>query len=156
LPRRGHIPDRHFAPDPLYGSEVVTRLTNKVMHSGDKTQAEKIVYGAFNLAGQKIGQPAPELLDGALKNIMPVLEVRPRRVGGSTYQVPVEVRPERRLSLGLRWLVQFARQRSERTMVERLAGELADAFIGQGGAVRRREDVHRMAEANRPFAHYRW
>lgn len=156
MPRRGHIPHRAVVPDPVYGSEVVAKLTNKVMRSGDKSLAQKIVYGAFEIASEKSGQKGLDLLEAALKNVMPVLEVKPRRVGGSTYQVPVEVRPERRLSLAVRWIVEFARKRSERTMVERLASELVEAANNQGGAVRRREEVHRMAEANRPFAHYRW
>ena len=147
---------RPVDPDPVYGSEIVTKLTDKVMHSGRKALAQRIVYDAFDLAGERSGLKPLDLLESALKNAMPVLEVKPRRVGGSTYQVPIEVRPERRLSLGIRWIVEFARKRPERTMVERLASELVEASQGQGGAVRRREEVHRMAEANRPFAHYRW
>lgn len=156
MPRRGHVPHRTVTPDPVFGSEVVAKLTNKIMESGDKSLAQKIVYSAFDLAGQRSGKKPQDILETAIKNVMPVLEVKPRRVGGSTYQVPVEVRPERRMSLAIRWLVQFSRQRPERTMVERLAGELLEASNNQGGAVRRREEVHRMAEANRPFAHYRW
>ncbi len=156
MPRRGYVPAREVVPDPVYGSEMVAKLTNKVMLSGDKALAQKIVYGAFEIVSQKTGQKPLDVLEVALKNATPVLEVKPRRVGGSTYQVPVEVRPERRLSLAVRWLVEYARQRPERTMVERLAGELVDASQNQGAAVRRREEVHRMAEANRPFAHFRW
>jgi len=156
LPRRGYVPAREVVPDPVYGSEMVAKLTNKVMLSGDKALAQKIVYGAFEIVSQKTGQKPLDVLEVALKNATPVLEVKPRRVGGSTYQVPVEVRPERRLSLAVRWLVEYARQRPERTMVERLAGELVDASQNQGAAVRRRDEVHRMAEANRPFAHFRW
>ena len=156
MPRRGYVPAREVVPDPVYGSEMVAKLTNKVMLSGDKALAQKIVYGAFEIVSQKTGQKPLDVLEVALKNATPVLEVKPRRVGGSTYQVPVEVRPERRLSLAVRWLVEYARQRPERTMVERLAGELVDASQNQGAAVRRRDEVHRMAEANRPFAHFRW
>ena len=156
MPRRGPVPRRPVPPDPVYGSEMVQRLINKVMKDGKKSLAERIVYQAFERVHQRAGRDPVETLDQALKNCMPMLEVRPRRVGGATYQVPLEVRPERRVSLGLRWLVQFARERKERTMAERLAAELLDAAAGQGGAVRRREEMHRMAEANRAFAHYRW
>ncbi|MBC7339424.1 MAG: 30S ribosomal protein S7 [Firmicutes bacterium] len=156
MPRRGSVPRRTVAPDPVYGSEMVARLINKVMWDGKKSLAEKIVYSAFEVVGKKSGRDPLEVFEQALKNAMPALEVRPRRVGGATYQVPIEVRPERRVSLGMRWLVQFARARGERTMVERLAGEILDASAGQGGAVKKKEDTHRMAEANRAFAHYRW
>jgi small subunit ribosomal protein S7 len=140
----------------VYGSELVARLINKVMWDGKKSLAEKIVYRAFDIVARKSGRDPVGVFEQALKNVMPSLEVRPRRVGGATYQVPIEVRPERRVSLGLRWIVEFARQRNERTMIERLAGEILDASAGQGGAVKKKEDTHRMAEANRAFAHYRW
>lgn len=156
MPRRGNVPKREVLPDPLYGNQMVTRLINKVMLDGKRSLAEQIVYGALNLVQQRTGKEAVEVLDEALKNVMPVLEVKARRVGGATYQVPVEVRPERRTSLAIRWLVDFARQRPERTMTERLANEILDAANNQGGAVKRREDTHRMAEANKAFAHYRW
>lgn len=156
MPRRGNVVTREIEPDAVYDSVMVARLINKVMKDGKKSLAESIVYGAFDRIRQRTGQDPAEVLDRALKNVMPMVETKPRRVGGATYQVPVEVRPERRISLGLRWLVQFARQRSERTMVERLANELLDASNGQGGAVKKREDTHRMAEANKAFAHYRW
>lgn len=156
MPRRGHVPRREIPPDPVYGSELVARLTNKIMKDGKKSLAQRILYTALRRVEERSGQKALDVLEAALKNTMPVIEVKPRRVGGATYQVPVEVRPERRVSLALRWLVQYARQRSERTMVEKLAAELLDAANNQGGAVRRKEEVHRMAEANRPFAHYRW
>lgn len=156
MPRRGPAPRRKIAPDPVYNSELVARLINKVMWDGKKSLAQRIVYSAFDRVGEKTGKPPLEVFEAAVKNAMPLLEVRPRRVGGATYQVPIEVRPERRTSLALRWLVQYARDRNERTMVERLANELMDAAGGTGGAVKRREEVHKMAEANRPFAHYRW
>jgi small subunit ribosomal protein S7 len=156
VPRKGPVPRREIQPDPVYQSELVARLTNKVMKAGDKSLAQRIVYTAFQRVEEKTGRKPLDVLEAAMKNVMPVLEVKPRRVGGSTYQVPVEVRPERRVSLALKWLVTFARARSERTMVERLANELMDAANGTGGAVKRRDEVHRMAEANKPFAHYRW
>lgn len=156
MPRRGPAPRRVIPPDPVYNSELVHRLINKVMRDGKKSLAQRIVYQAFDLIRQRSGRDPLEVLDQALKNTMPMLEVRPRRVGGATYQVPIEVRPERRVSLGLRWIVEYARQRKDHTMQERLANELLDAANGQGGAVKRREDTHRMAEANRAFAHYRW
>ena len=156
MPRRGPVPRRVIPPDPVYGSELVQRLINKVMKDGKKSLAERIVYAAFEKVRERAGRDPVEVLDQALKNCMPMLEVRPRRVGGATYQVPLEVRPERRVSLGLRWLVEYARERKDKTMADRLANELLDAAAGQGGAVRRREEVHRMAEANRAFAHYRW
>ena len=156
MPRRGPAPRRQIEPDPVYNSELVHRLINKVMRDGKKSLAQRIVYQAFDLIRQRTGRDPLEVLDQALKNTMPMLEVRPRRVGGATYQVPIEVRPERRVSLGLRWIVEYARQRKDHTMQERLANELIDAANGQGGAVKRREDTHRMAEANRAFAHYRW
>jgi len=143
-------------PDPLYKSKQVTRLINSVMQDGKKGVAQKIVYGAFEIVAEKSGKDALEVFGQAMENIMPVLEVKARRVGGATYQVPVEVRPERRQTLGLRWLTTYARSRSERTMRERLAGELLDASNNMGGACKKREDTHKMAEANKAFAHYRW
>jgi len=143
-------------PDPLYKSKQVTRLINSVMQDGKKGVAQKIVYGAFEIVAEKSGKDALEVFGQAMENIMPVLEVKARRVGGATYQVPVEVRPERRQTLGLRWLTAYARTRSERTMRERLAGELLDASNNMGGACKKREDTHKMAEANKAFAHYRW
>ncbi len=157
MPRKGPAPRREIGPDPVYGSPVVHRLINKVMERGKKSLAEQIVQGAFEQVKERSGQDPVKLLDKALHNIMPVLEVRPRRVGGATYQVPIEVRAERKTSLGLRWLVEYARARKDkRTMAEKLAAELLDASAGQGGAVKKREDTHRMAEANKAFAHYRW
>ncbi|MBE3576794.1 MAG: 30S ribosomal protein S7 [Limnochordales bacterium] len=157
MPRRGPVPRRPRLPDPVYGSPLVTALINVVMKDGKKSLAQKIVYSALKEVAAKTGRDPLEVFEQALKNVMPVLEVRPRRVGGATYQVPMEVRPERRESLGLRWLVGYARLRGDkRTMVEKLAAEIMDAANGQGGAVKKREDTHRMAEANRAFAHYRW
>ncbi len=156
MPRKGPVPPRVIPPDVVYGNVMVQRLINKVMTRGKKSLAERIVYGALRQVEQRSGQDAVRVLEKALQNVMPVLEVKPRRVGGANYQVPVEVRPERRVSLGIRWLVEYARQRSERGMVEKLAREILDASQGQGGAVKRREEVHRMAEANKAFAHYRW
>ena len=156
MPRKGSVPRRSIAVDPVHNSELVARLTNKIMLDGKKALAQRTLHEALLVAEEKTGKPGLEVLEAAMKNIMPMLEVKPRRVGGSTYQVPVEVRPERRVSLALRWLVQFARQRPERTMVGRLSGEILDAANGAGGAVKRRDEVHRMAEANKPFAHYRW
>ncbi|HQD38930.1 MAG: 30S ribosomal protein S7 [Firmicutes bacterium] len=156
MPRRGNVPTREILPDPLYNSELVTRFINKIMLSGKKALAETIFYGALEDVQAKTGRNALEVLEEAVKNAMPLLEVRARRVGGATYQVPVEVRPERRTALALRWIVNAARDRSERTMRERLAAEILDAASGAGAAVKKREDTHRMAEANRAFAHYRW
>lgn len=157
MPRRGAIGTREIEADLVYNSPLVARLINKVMYSGKKALAERIVYRAMEIVREKSGREPLEVLEEALKNVQPVLEVRPRRVGGATYQVPHEVRPGRRLSLGLRWLVQYARQRGDaRTMDQKLAREILDAASGQGAAVRRREETHRMAEANRAFAHYRW
>ncbi|HEY8423795.1 MAG TPA: 30S ribosomal protein S7 [Clostridia bacterium] len=156
MPRKGGAPKREVLPDPIYKSEVVTKLINKVMYDGKKGLAQKIVYDAFDLAQQKLGLEPMAIFTQALNNVMPVLEVRARRVGGATYQVPMEVRPERRQALGIRWLVESARKRSERTMKERLAAELVDAYNNTGGAVKKKEDVHKMAEANRAFAHYRF
>ncbi|MGI6129436.1 MAG: 30S ribosomal protein S7 [bacterium] len=156
MPRRGHIPRREIAPDPVYGSEMITRLINKVLISGQRSIAERICYEALDQVGKKTKRDPLEIFDQAIKNVTPLVEVRARRVGGANYQVPVEVRPERRSTLAIRWLVQYARNRGERTMAERLAGEIIDAANSTGGAVKKREDTHRMAEANKAFAHYRW
>lgn len=156
MPRRGPVARREVPPDPIYNSKLVARLINKVMRDGKKSLAARIVYNAFETVRGKTGKDPVEVFEQALKNVMPVVEVRPRRVGGANYQVPVEVRPERRVSVGLRWLVEYARLRGERTMVEKLAAEIIDAANGTGGAVKKKEDTHRMAEANKAFAHYRW
>lgn len=156
MPRRGHIAKRDVLPDPLYNSKMVTRLINNVMYDGKKGTAQKIVYGAFDIIREKTGKDPLDAFEQAMENIMPLLEVKARRVGGATYQVPMEVRPERKETLGLRWMTQYSRARSERTMRERLAGEIMDAVNGQGGACKKRDDTHRMAEANKAFAHYRW
>ena len=156
MPRRGNIAKRDVLPDPLYNSKLVTRLINSVMYDGKKGVAQKIVYDAFEIVKEKTGKDPLESFEAAMENIMPVLEVKARRVGGATYQVPMEVRPERRETLGLRWVTLYARNRSERTMKERLAGEIMDAINEQGGAFKKREDTHKMAEANKAFAHYRW
>ena len=156
MPRRGSITKRDVLPDPLYNSKLVTRLINSVMYDGKKGVAQKIVYDAFEIVKEKTGKDPLEAFEAAMENIMPVLEVKARRVGGATYQVPMEVRPERRETLGLRWVTLYARNRSERTMKERLAGEIMDAINEQGGAFKKREDTHKMAEANKAFAHYRW
>ena len=156
MPRRGFIAKREVLPDPLYGSTVVTRLINNIMLDGKKGVAQKIVYDAFDIIQEKTGKEPLEVFEAAMENVMPQLEVKARRVGGSTYQVPMEVRPERRQTLGLRWLTNYSRARSERTMKERLAGEIMDATNGMGGAAKKREDTHKMAEANKAFAHYRW
>ncbi|MBQ9510559.1 MAG: 30S ribosomal protein S7 [Clostridia bacterium] len=156
MPRRGQISKRDVLPDPLYNSKVVTKLINNVMEDGKKGVAQKIVYDAFATVETKTGKNPLEAFEEAMNNIMPLLETKARRVGGSTYQVPMEVRPERRQTLGLRWLVGFARKRSERTMAERLAGEITDAIANAGGAVKKKDEMHRMAEANKAFAHYRY
>ena len=156
MPRRGFIAKREVLPDPLYGSTVVTRLINNIMLDGKKGVAQKIVYGAFDIVKEKTGKEPLDAFKEAMDNIMPVLEVKARRVGGATYQVPMEVRPERKQTLGLRWLTLYSRQRSEKTMKDRLAAEIMDAINGTGSAVKKREDTHKMAEANRAFAHYRW
>ena len=156
MPRRGQITKRDVLPDPLYNSKLVTRLINNIMYDGKKGVAQKIVYEAFELVQEKTGKDPLEAFTEAMENVMPVLEVKARRVGGSTYQVPMEVRPERRTTLGLRWITTYYRNRSERTMKERLAGEIVDAINGNGGAFKKREDTHKMAEANRAFAHYRF
>ena len=156
MPRRGQVAKRDVLPDPMYNSKLVTRLINNVMYDGKKGVAQKIVYGAFEIVNEKTGKDALEAFQEALENIMPVLEVKSRRVGGATYQVPMEVRPERRQTLGLRWLTVYARGRSEKTMKERLAGEIMDALNNTGGACKKREDTHKMAEANKAFAHFSW
>jgi len=156
VPRRGKISKRDVLPDPLYGSKLVTKLVNNIMLDGKKGVAQKIVYDAFAIVEAKMGQNPLEVFEAALENIMPVLEVKARRVGGSTYQVPMEVRAERRQTLGLRWLVLFSRKRGEKTMAERLAGEIVDAKNSAGGAFKKKEETHRMAEANKAFAHYRY
>ena len=156
MPRKGHIPKRDVLADPLYGSVVVTKLINNIMLDGKKGVAQKIVYGAFARIEEKEGKPALEVFETALNNVMPTLEVKARRIGGATYQVPIEVRPERRQALGLRWLTNFSRARSEKTMEERLANEIMDAANETGASVKRKEDMHRMAEANKAFAHYRF
>ena len=156
MPRRGQIAKRDVLPDPLYNSKLVTRLINNIMYDGKKGVAQKIVYGAFDIIKEKTGNDPLETFEAAMENVMPVLEVKARRMGGATYQVPVEVRPERRQTLGLRWLTQFSRARSERTMSERLANELMDACNNMGGSVKRKDEMHRMAEANKAFAHFRW
>ena len=156
MPRRGKIAKREVLSDPLYNSTLVTRLINSIMLDGKKGVAQKIVYGAFEIVQEKTGKDPLEAFDAAMENIMPLLEVKARRVGGATYQVPMEVRPERKETLGLRWLTTYSRNRGEKTMKERLAGELMDAMNGTGGACKKREDTHKMAEANKAFAHYRW
>lgn len=156
MPRRGGVPKREVLPDPIYNSVVITKLINQVMLDGKKGVAQRICYDAFSMINEKTGRDAQEVFDEALENIMPVLEVKARRVGGATYQVPIEIRPERRQTLALRWLVDFSRKRSERTMCERLANEIMDAVNSAGGAFKKKEDTHKMAEANRAFAHYRW
>ena len=156
MPRKGHIVKRDVLADPLYDNKVVTKLVNTVMLDGKKGVAQKIVYGAFAQVEEKAGKPALEIFEGAMNNIMPALEVKARRIGGATYQVPIEVRPDRRQALALRWLVNFSRARGEKTMVDRLASEIMDAYNNTGAAVKRKEDMHKMAEANKAFAHYRW
>ena len=156
MPRRGFVPKREVLDDPIYGGKLVTKLVNQVMLDGKRGTAQKACYGAFDIIKDKTGREPLEVFEEAMNNIMPVLEVKARRVGGATYQVPIEIRPERRQTLGLRWLVSYARARSERTMQERLAGEILDACSNAGGAFKKKEDTHRMAEANRAFAHYRW
>ena len=156
MPRRGNIAKRDVLQDPVYNSKLVTRLINNIMLDGKKGVAQKIVYDAFDIVAEKTGKDALEVFEQAMENIMPELEVKARRLGGATYQVPMEVRPERRQTLGLRWLIGFARKRSERTMAERLAAEIMDAKNNAGGAFKKKEETHRMAEANRAFAHYRY
>ena len=156
MPRRGNVPKREVLPDPMYGSVLVTKLVNSVMLDGKKGVAQKVVYAAFDQIKEKTEKDPVEVFQQALENVMPSLEVKARRVGGATYQVPIEVRPERRQTLGLRWITKYSRARSEKTMRERLAGEIMDACNNLGGAVKKREDTHKMAEANKAFAHYRY
>ena len=156
MPRRGHIARRDVLPDPVYGNKTVTRLINNIMLDGKKGVAQSIVYDAFDIIKEKTGKDPVEVFEEAMNQVMPVLEVKARRVGGANYQVPIEVRADRRETLGLRWITLFARKRSERTMAERLANELLDAINSTGGAFKKKEDTHKMAEANKAFAHYRW
>ncbi|MBQ0066983.1 MAG: 30S ribosomal protein S7 [Phascolarctobacterium sp.] len=156
MPRKGAVPKRDVLPDPVYNSKLVTKFINQIMFSGKKGVAEKIVYDAFDEIRSKTGKDPMEVFDAAMQNVMPLLEVRARRIGGANYQVPVEVRPERRTTLGIRWLVLYSRERSEHEMFHRVAAEVMDAANGVGAAVKKREDTHKMAEANKAFAHYRW
>ena len=156
MPRRGYVPKREVLPDPVYGTTVVTKLINQIMLDGKRGIAQSICYDAFETVAAKTGKDANEVFQAALSNVAPQLEVKARRVGGATYQVPMEIRPERRQTLALRWIVDFSRKRGEKTMAERLAGELMDAANNTGAAVKRKEEMHRMAEANKAFAHYRW
>ena len=156
MPRRGNVAKRDVLPDPMYNSKLVTRLINNIMYDGKKGVAQKIVYEAFEIVEEKTGKNALEVFEQAMENVMPSLEVKARRVGGANYQVPIEVRPERRQTLGLRWLTNYSRARSEKTMKERLAGEIMDACNNTGASVKKREDTHKMAEANKAFAHFRW
>ena len=156
MPRKGYIAKRDVLPDPIYNSKVVTKLINNIMLDGKKAVAQKIVYGAFDIIKEKEQKEPLEVFETALNNVMPVLEVKARRIGGATYQVPLEIRAERRQTLGLRWLVLYARKRNEKTMAEKLAGEIMDAINSQGQAFKKKEDTHKMAEANKAFAHYRW
>ncbi len=156
VPRRGNVPKREVLPDPIYNSVLVTKLVNSIMLDGKKGVAQKVVYGAFGIIEEKTGKNGLEVFQEAMENIMPSLEVKSRRVGGATYQVPIEVRPERRQTLGLRWLTTYSRTRSEKTMKERLAAEIMDASNGTGSSVKKREDTHKMAEANKAFSHFRW
>ena len=156
MPRRGNVPKREVLPDPIYGNTIVTKLINNVMLDGKRGTAQRICYEAFELIENRTGKPAMEVFEACLNNILPVLETKSRRVGGQNYQVPLEIRPERRQTLALRWLVDFSRNRGERTMMERLAAEIMDAANNTGNTVKRKEDVHRMAEANKDFAHFRW
>ncbi|HPT89621.1 MAG: 30S ribosomal protein S7 [Acholeplasmataceae bacterium] len=156
MPRKGHVPKRKVLPDPIYNSPIVTRLINNIMKDGKKSLAQRILYNSFELVEKRTGRPAMEVFEQALENVTPQIEVRARRIGGANYQVPVEVRPDRKMTLALRWLVQYARLRKEKTMEERLANEIIDAANGTGAAVKKREDTHRMAEANKAFAHYQW
>ena len=156
MPRRGGVPKREIIVDPIYNSTVVTKLINQIMRDGKRGTAQRICYDAFDIIKEKTGKDAMEVFDACMENVMPVLEVKARRVGGATYQVPIEVRPERRQTLAIRWLAMFSQNRSERTMREKLAGEIMDAANNTGSSVKRKEDMHKMAEANRAFAHYRW
>ncbi len=156
MPRKGHIPKREVMPDPIYNDVVVTKLINSIMLDGKKGIAESIVYGALEFIGEKTNEESIDVFYKAMNNIMPVLEVKARRIGGATYQVPIEVRPERRETIGLRWLINYTRKRGEKTMVEKLGKEILDASNNTGASVKKREEVHKMAEANKAFAHYRW
>ena len=156
MPRKGHVAKRDVLPDPIYNSKLVYRLINNIMQDGKKGTAQTILYNAFDIIAEKTGREPMEVFEEAIENIMPVLEVKARRIGGANYQVPVEVRPERRITLGLRWLVQYSRSRGEKTMEQRLANEIIDAANNTGASVKKREDTHKMAEANKAFAHYRW
>ncbi|MFU0826024.1 MAG: 30S ribosomal protein S7 [Lachnoclostridium sp.] len=156
MPRKGHIQKRDVLPDPIYNNKIVTKLINNIMLDGKKGVAQKIVYGAFEKVAAKTGKDALEVFEEAMNNIMPVLEVKARRIGGATYQVPIEVRPDRRQALALRWLTIYSRQRGEKTMEEKLANEIIDASNNTGAAVKKKEDMHKMADANKAFAHYRW
>ena len=156
MPRKGHVAKRDVLPDPIYNSKLVSRLINNIMQEGKKGTAQTILYNAFDIIAEKTGREPMEVFEEAIENIMPVLEVKARRIGGANYQVPVEVRPERRITLGLRWLVQYSRSRGEKTMEQRLANEIIDAANNTGASVKKREDTHKMAEANKAFAHYRW
>ena len=156
MPRRGNVAKRDVLPDPMYNSKLVTRLINNIMYDGKKGVAQKIVYEAFEIVEEKTGKNALEVFEQAMENVMPSLEVKARRVGGANYQVPIEVRPERRQTLGLRWMASYSRLRPEKTTKETLAGEILDALNGAGGAAKKRDDTHKMAEANKAFAHYRW
>ena len=156
MPRRAGVPKRDVLPDPKFNSKVVTKLINQVIYDGKKSTAEGIVYGAFDIVEKKLNQPAIDVFTKALENVMPAVEVKARRVGGSTYQVPLDIRADRRQTLGIRWMTLYARKRGEKKMDERLAGEIMDAFNSTGGAFKKKEETHRMAEANKAFAHYRW
>ena len=156
MPRRNGVPKRDVLPDPVYGSKVITKLVNQIMLDGKKGTAQAIVYDAFDIIKEKMNREPLDVFNQALENVKPLLEVKARRVGGSTYQVPMEIRPERRQTLAIRWLVMFARKRSEKTMKEKMAGELMDAYNNAGASIKRKEEMHRMAEANKAFAHYRW
>ena len=156
MPRKGHVAKSDVLPDPIYNSKLVSRLINNIMQDGKKGTAQTILYNAFDIIAEKTGREPMEVFEEAIENIMPVLEVKARRIGGANYQVPVEVRPERRITLGLRWLVQYSRSRGEKTMEQRLANEIIDAANNTGASVKKREDTHKMAEANKAFAHYRW
>ena len=156
MPRKGHVAKRDVLPDPIYNSKLVSRLINNIMQDGKKGTAQTILYNAFDIIAEKTGREPMEVFEEAIENIMPVLEVKARRIGGANYQVPVEVRPERRITLGVRWLVQYSRSRGEKTMEQRLANEIIDAANNTGASVKKREDTHKMAEANKAFAHYRW
>lgn len=156
MPRKGPAPRRELLPDPIYNDRLVTRFINRLFTRGKKSTGERIFYTSMDIVAEKTGQPAIEVFHRAIKNVMPVVEVKPRRVGGATYQVPTEVRAERRVALGIRWMINAARKRGGRTMIDRLSGELLDAANNTGSAVKKREDTHRMADANKAFAHYRW